>query len=62
MVDHLRITGGNWKEQRRRHLQSAIRQSIKIKQELEKMEKTVMQENAQIVKDYGEEDSTSESN
>ena len=59
--NQLRITGGFWKEQRRRSLQSALRQSIKIKKELEEMEKNVLEKNEQIEEDE-KEDSTSESN
>ena len=35
MVDELRITGGYWIEQRRRHLQRILRHSIKPQKELD---------------------------
>ena len=38
LIDHLKISGGYWKEQRRRRLESFVRHSEKIKKELEQME------------------------
>ena len=38
LIDHLKISGGYWKEQRRRRLESLVRHSEKIKKELENME------------------------
>ena len=62
MVDQLRITGRYWKEQRRRHLQCVVRHSAKLKKELDDMEKTEQEVNAQIVDDDQNKDSSSETN
>ena len=39
MIDNLQVSGGYWKEQRRRHLECLIRHSSKIKKELEEKDK-----------------------
>jgi hypothetical protein len=38
LIDHLQVTGGFWKEQRRRRLECFVRHSEKLKKELEQME------------------------
>ena len=38
LIDHLQVTGGFWKEQRRRRLECFVRHSEKIKKELKQME------------------------
>jgi hypothetical protein len=38
LIDNLKITGGFWKEQRRRRLECLIRHSVKVKKKLEQME------------------------
>ena len=42
MIDQLRISGGFWKEQRRRRLKLLIRYSTKIKKELDEFKKSDM--------------------
>ena len=39
LIDQLRVSGGYWKEQRRRYLKQIFRHSIRTKKELEDMEK-----------------------
>ena len=56
IVDQLRITGGFWKEQRRRHLHCVLLHSTKLKQEIEHMGNTTLEENAQIGEDTRNED------
>ena len=51
LIDHLRITGGFWKEQRRRRLECFVRHSEKIKKELEQMELADTDQNVQSDED-----------
>ena len=60
LIDQLRISGGYWKEQRRRSLESFVRQHERIKQELEEMEQAELEENAQPEQDNENNDSMSE--
>ena len=60
MIDHPRITGGYWKEQRRRRLECFLHHSTKIKKELDEMEKADKQEKGQLEQDCEKEDSKSE--
>ena len=60
LVGQLRISGGYWKEQRRRRLESFIRQHDRIKQELDEMEKADLEENAQLEQDDENNDSMRE--
>ena len=60
MIDHLRITGGYWKQQRRRRLECFLRHSTKIKQELDEMVKADTEEKGQLEQDDENEDSQSE--
>jgi hypothetical protein len=38
LIDNLQITGGYWKEQRHRRLESFARHYVKVKKELEQQE------------------------
>jgi bifunctional DNA-binding transcriptional regulator/antitoxin component of YhaV-PrlF toxin-antitoxin module len=39
LIDKLRVSGGYWKEQRRRYLKQIFLHSLRTKKELEEMEK-----------------------
>ena len=60
LVDQLRISGGYWKELRRRCLEHFVRQHDRMKKDLEEMEQAELEENAEREKDYENNDSISE--
>ena len=51
LVDNLQITGGYWKEQRRRRLECFVRHSVKLQKELDLMEAEEMDQSEQSIEE-----------